>query len=167
MTGIAAYELLSPLAGTRQLHLKWPNDLLLDGGKCAGMLLEREEQHVVVGIGINLASAPDIAERSTAAFADGMHHPAFDPAALMPDLAKSFAEELARWRGEGLAPILARWQAQAHPRGTALSVSLGPDERIAGRFAGLAADGALMLEQNGGAHREVRAADVEIVREWN
>ncbi|WP_420605327.1 biotin--[acetyl-CoA-carboxylase] ligase [Novosphingopyxis sp.] len=164
VAGLAVHELLLPLAGSRNLSLKWPNDLLLDGTKCVGILLEREGDVVVLGIGINLASAPDIPGRATTAFAHG-DIPPIDPAALMPDLASRFAAALGRWRLAGLPPILSDWQARAHPLGTNLSVSLGLEEKVGGRFAGLAADGALMLEQDDGSVREIRAADVEIVRE--
>ncbi len=154
-----------PLAGQRELRLKWPNDLLLDGAKCTGILLERLGDVVVLGIGVNLASAPIIAGRITASFADGSDGPAFDPGALMTDLAGSFAAMLARWRNEGLPPILAAWENAAHPLGAVLSVSLGPDERLEGYYAGLAPDGALKLETGDGVLREIRAADVELVKE--
>ncbi len=163
VAAIAAHEMLRPLAGARHLQLKWPNDLLLDGAKCTGILLEREGDAVVLGIGINLAHAPDIPGRTTASFADG--GTMIDPAALMPDIAAAFAVTLERWRTAGMAAILQDWQARAHPRGAELSVSLGPDQKLFGRFAGLAADGALLLELGGGSLREIRAADVEIVRE--
>lgn len=165
MAGLAVHQVLEPLAQKRDLRLKWPNDLLLDGAKCAGMLLEREDGNVVLGIGINLASAPDIEGRRTAAFADGGQGAAFDPAALMPDLAHMFADALARWRGGPLGSILADWQDRAHEPGAQLAVSMGPDEKLHGRYAGLAPDGALMLEVADGSLREIRAADVEIVRE--
>lgn len=159
------HEAVSPLAGQRELRLKWPNDLLLDGAKCTGILLERFDDIVVLGIGINLASAPKIEDRQTASFADQSDGPAFDPGALMTDLARSFADALGRWRTGGLAPILAAWEARAHPIGAVLSVSLGPDERLEGYYAGLAPDGALKLETGEGVVREIRAADVELVKE--
>ncbi len=164
VAGLAAYQTLLPLAPGRTLRLKWPNDLLLDGHKCAGMLLERESDVVVLGIGINLAKAPDLADRQCASFHDGMAAP-FDPAALMTDLANAFSAALARWRTEPLAVLLGAWEARAHASGTPIAVSLGSDERLAGRYMGLASDGALRLELENGTVREIRAADVEIVKE--
>ncbi len=165
VAALAVHEAVSPLAGHRDLRLKWPNDLLLDDAKCTGILLERFENVVVLGIGVNLSFAPKIEGRQTASFADQSGRPAFDPRALMTDLARSFADALDRWRTGGLAPILAAWEALAHPVGATLSVSLGPDERLEGRYAGLAPDGAMKLETGDGTVREIRAADVELVRE--
>ena len=118
---------------------------------------------VVLGMGVNLAHAPDIPGRKTASFADV--GTVAEPAALMPELASAFAAMLERWRADRLPAILQEWEARAHPRGAELSVALGPDEKLVGRFGGLAADGALLLELADGSLREIRAADVEIVRE--
>ena len=163
VAAVAAHKVLLPLAGERALQLKWPNDLLLDGGKCTGILLEREGDLVVLGMGVNLAHAPDIPGRKTASFADV--GTVVEPAALMPELAAAFTAMLERWRADRLPAILQEWEARAHPRGAELSVALGPDEKLVGRFGGLAADGALLLELADGSLREIRAADVEIVRE--
>ena len=128
------------------------------------MLLEREKDAVVLGIGVNLASAPEIAGRLTASFDDRSAAP-FDPAALLVDLARNFAERLARWRAEPLQQTLADWESRAHAIGTPLSVSLGADEKLEGRYDGLASDGALFLRMTDGTRRQVHAADVDIIRE--
>src|SRR5690606_23287947 len=59
VAALAVYETVLPrLVGPRGLQLKWPNDVLLAGGKFCGLLLEREGESAVVGIGVNLAAAP-------------------------------------------------------------------------------------------------------------
>ena len=108
------------------------------------MLLEGQGGAVVCGIGVNLVQAPDLPGRPTAALADiGAAPP---PAEFAEALAHAFADELARWRADGLPQLVRRWEDQALPRGTAVTAH-GPDGKpVAGRYAGLTAEGALRLE---------------------
>ena len=67
-TGLALWEAVSPLLPPESrsgLRLKWPNDLLWEGRKTAGMLLEAATDHVFVGVGVNVAEAPPIADGGT------------------------------------------------------------------------------------------------------
>ena len=161
VAALALYETVLPrLADPRGLMLKWPNDLLLGGAKLAGILLEREGDLTVIGIGVNLAAAPELPDRATGALAARGPAPARD--AFASNLAASFARELDRWRSFGLAPMLARWQAAAHPPGAALSVHEGDGVAVSGQFAGLEEDGALRLRLGDGALRVVRAGDVAL-----
>jgi BirA family transcriptional regulator, biotin operon repressor / biotin---[acetyl-CoA-carboxylase] ligase len=150
---IRAVEAAAPATG---LMLKWPNDLLLGRAKLAGILLERQGERVVAGFGVNLALAPKVEGRETAALAPVA---LVSPEAFAPLLAASFARELARWRDDP-ASVAALWLESAHPVGTPLAVHAGPEERIEGRFAGLAEDGALRLLLPGGEERRIHAADV-------
>lgn len=138
--------------------LKWPNDLLVAGAKLSGILLERAEDAVVIGIGVNLAHHPDLPDRATTSLA---HHGAMvAPADFIETLAESVARWLARWRSEGLGPIRSAWLAAAHPAGTALSARLPDGNAIEGLFDGLDADGALILRLAAGERRVIHAADV-------
>lgn len=140
------------------LLLKWPNDLLLDGAKLAGILLERAEDAVVIGFGVNLAHHPDLPDRLTTSLA--AHNVIVAPEIFAELLAESVARWLARWRGEGIAPIRARWLERAHPVGTALTANLPDGSAIEGLFDGLAPDGALVLRLAEGARRVIHAGDV-------
>lgn len=126
--------------------LKWPNDLMLGDAKFAGILLERSGDRIVVGFGANLAQAPDIAGRQTAAL-----KPIADiaPRAFAPLLAGKFAQLLAMWRSSEPAQFAQAWMARAHPVGTPLEVHSGPGERIAGTFDGIEPDGAMRLKRDG------------------
>ncbi len=140
------------------VRLKWPNDLLLDGAKLAGILLERLGDAVVIGIGANLAHHPDLPDRpATSLAARGVE---VAPAAFLDTLAEAFARWLARWRGEGLTPVRVRWLERAHPVGTALSAQLPDGAVIQGLFDGLDHDGALILRLGGGERRVIHAGDV-------
>ncbi|WP_374944808.1 biotin--[acetyl-CoA-carboxylase] ligase [Sphingomonas sp.] len=138
--------------------LKWPNDLLLNGEKLSGILLERADHAVIIGIGANLAHHPDLPDRPATSLA--AHGVDVTPAAFLDTLVETFARWLARWRGEGLAPIRTRWLERAHPVGTALTARLPDGSALNGLFDGLDGDGALILRLGGGERRVIHAADV-------
>lgn len=162
LAGLALYDTVASLVAVPQtLQLKWPNDLLLHGAKLAGVLLERVGDTVIVGIGVNLAKSPDLADRRTIAISTV--GPAPDRNHFAEELSTHFALELDRWRSYGLDPILRRWCAAAHPVGTPLRVH-EPDGTLAeGRFAGLADDGTLKLRLADGSVRAIHAGDVMLV----
>ncbi len=144
-----------------QLQLKWPNDLLLDGAKLSGILLEGAGDAVVIGIGVNLAHHPtDLDRLATSLAAHGITP---DPADFLDTLVAAFALWLARWRGEGLAPIRARWLDRAHAPGTALTARLPDGSATDGLFVGLDNDGALILRLADGMTRVIHAADVFLI----
>lgn len=159
VAALAVYEtVLGRLGNPRELELKWPNDVLLGGGKFCGLLLEREGDTVVVGIGANLASAPEVADRRTRTLTE--FGPPPDRDAFAAELAAQFERELGRWRQYGLEPILNRWIGAAHPVGTSLTVHEPNGATVCGAFAGLEGDGALRLRLADGAVRVIHAGDV-------
>ena len=138
--------------------LKWPNDLLVDGAKLSGILLERVEDAVILGIGVNLAHHPENLDRAATSLA--AHGPAPDPALFAETLAESFERWVARWRGEGLASVRDRWLARAHPAGTALTARVADGSALDGLFDGLTSEGALILRLADGTRRVIHAGDV-------
>lgn len=138
--------------------IKWPNDLLIDGAKLSGILLERAGEAVVIGIGVNLAHHPDLPDRLTTNLA--AQGAPVDPATFLDVLADSFSSWLARWRQQGLDPVRLRWLDRSHPAGTALATHLPDGSRVHGLFEGLDAEGALILREAGGNRRIVHAGDV-------
>ena len=161
VAALAVYEaVLGHVSSPRALQLKWPNDVLLGGAKLAGILLERSGDAAVIGIGVNLAAAPHLPDRP--AWHLARSGPAPDRDLFAHQLAASFDRELDRWRQFGLAPILSRWLAGAHPVGSPLTVH-GPDgASIAGAFDGLEPDGALRLRLADGQCRVIHAGDVSL-----
>lgn len=156
LAGLALHEVVSAkLPIPHSALLKWPNDLLIGHAKLAGILLEREGDAVVVGIGVNLVSAPHVEGRATIALAGLTDAPPRDQFAA--DLAAQFAVELDRWRAYGLTPVLARWLAAAHPLGTRLSI-----DGLAGSFAGLTDEGLLLLRLADGSLTTVNAGEVRL-----
>lgn len=137
--------------------LKWPNDLLVDGAKLSGILLERVEDAVIIGFGVNLAHHPVDLDRPATSIA--AHAPAPDSEVFAEALAEILARWLSRWR-DGIAPVRDRWLARAHPLDTALTARLADGTSMEGLFDGLDAQGALILRLADGTTRVIHAGDV-------
>ena len=162
VAGLAVLEAVAPFVPPPHLpQLKWPNDVLIGAAKLSGILLERDNDAVVIGIGVNLAAAPPVEGRETIALAQ--FGPAPDRDTFAAALARQFDLELGRWRSFGLEPLLRRWQAAAHPPGTPLLLGEPGETPLAGHFAGLAADGALQLRLADGTTRTVHAGEIRLV----
>jgi BirA family biotin operon repressor/biotin-[acetyl-CoA-carboxylase] ligase len=142
------------------LALKWPNDVLLNGGKLSGILLEMVRGQVVVGIGVNLAQAPVLADRKTAALADVIAAPDVEHFARV--LAEQFADNLAFWRADNLGGTLERFLGLSiHALGSPVTVHDTDGSVLTGTFAGLEeSDGALRLRLADGSERVIRAGDI-------
>jgi BirA family biotin operon repressor/biotin-[acetyl-CoA-carboxylase] ligase len=155
--GLALIETLDVAVPGQALMLKWPNDLMLAGKKLGGILLERSGDRVAAGFGVNLAAAPELEGRQAASLAGKLI-----PQAFAPLLAAGFARLLGLWRTSESSAMARAWQERAHLPGTRLSVHVGKDESVSGRFAGLEPDGALRLMLDDGRIEVVRAGDVEL-----
>ena len=150
LAALALLEALEELTPSSRLSLKWPNDVLIDGRKVAGILLDSRVGQsasldwIVIGFGANLAAAPDVGGA-------GVLPEPCDPA----DAACRLLARIDHWRQvrllDGFAPVRAAWLHRAHPRGTWLRVR-GAGHDAAGAFEGLSDDGALLLATGGKVH---------------
>ncbi|WP_257550244.1 biotin--[acetyl-CoA-carboxylase] ligase [Sphingopyxis sp. DBS4] len=159
VVAVALAKVVKIFAPSVLLELKWPNDLLVDGAKCSGILLERSGDSVVIGIGVNLASAPRLPDRKTFCFADSGI--AIDRDRFAEALAVALTDALWAWRQEGVESIVRAWLPLGHPVGTPLRVS---EQGIDGSFDGLAPDGALRLRRADGEVMLIHAGDIELRR---
>ena len=154
------------LAVPARVRCKWPNDVLVDGRKVAGLLLETATEAdgrvdwAVLGIGLNLASFPERTEGAFPAIslveagADGA-----TPAGMLERVLSGFVSQLAAWEEAGFAPTRHAWKALAHRPDEALTVRLGEGgEHVTGRFVDIDETGALILEVAGG-RRTIAAGD--------
>jgi BirA family biotin operon repressor/biotin-[acetyl-CoA-carboxylase] ligase len=147
------------------LRCKWPNDVLIDGRKCAGILLESSTaadgrlEWVVVGCGINVASHPESPDYPVTSIkaAGG----ASDLAGLLRSYAMRFLHWLTLWRDAGFEPLRAAWLARAGAAGHAMRVRLG-QTTVEGSFETIDAGGALVLGLEGGRRRVIAAGEVMI-----
>lgn len=159
MSGLAVHSAVSTyILEKPDLRLKWPNDLMLGGAKLSGILLEVVSGAVIVGIGVNLAHAPDVPDRKITSLSEHCLAPERD--AFAATLSSLFNIELERWRKGGLAPLLRRWQSAAHPIGTPLWVNAPGEPVLSGTFAGLTDDGSLKLSLANGTTRAIYAGDI-------
>ena len=159
---LALYEIAALYAPDAALQIKWPNDVTAGGAKLSGILLERTGDAVVIGIGVNLASHPDLSDRKTTSLA-ALTGTAPDVTFFLEGLAEAFHRLLDQWRGGDLDQIIKRWRVHAHPVGTLLKVSLPDGDRLEGFYDGLSDDGALRLRLADGAVRVIHAGDVFLV----
>lgn len=138
--------------------LKWPNDVLLNGGKVAGILLESGSQgagvsSLCIGIGVNLIAAPDPAQVEPGALRPvsllsetGLR---LAPETFLDHLAPAYAAREARFVAEGFAPIRADWLAHAARLGERITARTGRDTRE-GIFETVDASGNLVLRTGTG-----------------
>jgi BirA family biotin operon repressor/biotin-[acetyl-CoA-carboxylase] ligase len=151
----AALAVADIVPAGREVRVKWPNDVLVDGGKIAGILLESaigqtgQVQHVVAGIGVNVGFAPRLPEMRYPGSALGG-----SVEAGLEKLAAALAARLAEWRREGFETVRAAWLAKAGPLGAEVDVKLG-EGLVRGRFAGLDREGALLLDTATGPRKIV------------
>ncbi|GGA04165.1 MAG: biotin--[acetyl-CoA-carboxylase] ligase [Sphingomonadales bacterium CG12_big_fil_rev_8_21_14_0_65_65_10] len=159
LAGVALHEVVGELVPPpAKVQLKWPNDLMVGGAKMAGILLEGTGDAVVLGIGVNLAQAPELPDRETIAMAQ--FGPAPDRDTFAERLAAQWKADLERWRTYGLAPLVNRWEAAAHPKGTRLAAEIAGEGRIAGTFDGLTEEGAARLRLDNGEVRAIHAGEL-------
>ena len=158
VAAIALGDAFDRLAGPLpRLRYKWPNDLLVDGRKIAGILLESETipagaaDFVVIGIGVNLVSAPRDSEFPATSLAEA-GCVGVSPPRLLEAFARHFAEWAERWREEGFAPVRAAWLERASGLGEGIRVRL-EHQTFDGRFLDLDHDGALLLDAAEGCRR--------------
>jgi BirA family biotin operon repressor/biotin-[acetyl-CoA-carboxylase] ligase len=132
--------------------LKWPNDVLVGGAKIAGILLEHADDATIIGIGLNVLQAPsNIAYKATTVVAGGGIASVDGARDILLD---RLARHIDAWSRDGFAAVREQWLRRSHPIGTAIRANAG-GLSIAGAFAGLDADGALLLDTAAGRQRIV------------
>src|SRR3990170_31788 len=152
LAGVVTFDTVAKLVGDdarQELLLKWPNDVLLGGGKVAGMLLENagdateKRGAVVIGTGINLTTHPEVSPQAATSLAV---HGGTATAQEALEVLAATTDEWLRRGGEGASfPTVRRaWLDRAGPTGRPLRVHLNGDE-AEGIFAGLDSAGALRL----------------------
>ncbi len=145
------------------LKIKWPNDVLLKGGKISGILLESSivpdgRRAVVIGCGVNVAHAPKEAMYATATLRDA--GAAVSAEELFAYLCQSMARELARWgEGTNMPETRELWLRWATGVGKQITVNM-PNASIEGIFRDIDDTGCLILEKPDGSLQSIAAGDL-------
>ncbi|WP_250003128.1 biotin--[acetyl-CoA-carboxylase] ligase [Actinoplanes sp. M2I2] len=170
LAGVALREAVERVAEV-DAALKWPNDLLVSGGKCAGILAEVSGDAVVVGIGLNVTTRaeelPETAELpATSLRVAGAAVTDRDP--LVRALLRGFASWYAGWREAGgdaeMSGLLAAYRRGCATIGQQVRVMLPAGETLTGEATGVDGDGQLVVRTVDGADHRVSAGDVVHVR---
>lgn len=150
-------------SGADKPSIKWPNDVLVNGAKISGILLESEilpggTRAVVIGCGVNIVHAPlDANYRATTLNEAGSSVSAEE---LFARLYQSMAEELTTWnRGRGVAAVRGNWLDYAQGIGKPMTVNL-PDRSISGTFKDIDHSGCLILVDRDNRTQTIAAGDV-------
>ena len=154
---LAVADLATHFAPQAAIAVKWPNDVLAEGRKLSGILLEAGPGWLAIGVGINLATYPaDTEFPATSLAALGVTPPT--PDAALRVLAARFAHWLSLWRAQAFEPLRAAWLARAGGLGLPIRARLPHEERH-GAFEGIDATGALLLRDASGL-RAITAGEV-------
>jgi len=165
VAGVALRRAVADLGGA-EISLKWPNDLVSNGAKLAGLLIEGvttpwRRFAAVVGFGVNLAISPPGLAYPTTNLSRLLGRPV-GPDDLFPRLARRFDAMLALWaRGAGFAAIREEWLASAAGLGGPIHVS-GPRGARGGVFEGIDLQGRLLM-RSGDSVEIIESADLTLI----
>ena len=163
VAALAVYDMFGTIGEPgHQAHLKWPNDILLNDHKVAGILLEAETgggdvpEWVILGLGVNVGIFPGDTDFPATSFrAEGWGATEID---CLNGFARDFLKWTNTWREDGFAPIRKNWLWRCHGLGEEIEVRL-ENETLTGVFTDLDEDGALLLKTGEGM-RKITAGDV-------
>lgn len=162
IAALALADAVDTMTGSYGLvRLKWPNDLLVDGAKISGILLEATmladgRRAVVCGFGLNLSHHPELPDYKAADLA-GLGYQ-ISPEQAFTALAASLARHMQRWREAPFSSCLDDWRSRAVGIGAPIRVRL-ENRELNGIFAGLDPEGRLVLE-TGDTRQTIAAGDV-------
>ena len=171
VAALAVSDMVARFAPSAIIRLKWPNDVLAEGRKIAGILLESESgpggrpNWVIIGVGVNLVASPESTALPAISLAElGVTPPPpFDRSdggtGAVECLDETFTKWYETWRVGGFAPVREAWLSRAQGLGQRIRVRLA-NEEIRGVFRDIDDTGALVLGMPGGVTRTISAGEV-------
>lgn len=167
LTAVAGAETLISLTQLK-VSIKWPNDILVNGKKIAGILTEMRAQmgvidYVVVGLGLNVSTRRfphDIRGRATSLLIETGEH--FSRAGIIREYLRWYEEYYELLKGVGFEPVLERWKELADIIGRQIMISVNSQKYVAS-VQGIDKDGALILEDTKGELHRISSGDVTMV----
>jgi BirA family biotin operon repressor/biotin-[acetyl-CoA-carboxylase] ligase len=166
--GASAAAAIAEETGARPA-IKWPNDVLLDGRKVVGILVETESEmdrvhHVIAGIGVNLNAPLRSFPRAMRARATSLLAATgrrVDRAAFTARLLAALEARYGRFLSVGFSSVRAEWESFSCLTGRDVRVA-GVEGEVSGRVLGLDEDGALRLRTSDGGVRRIVAGEVTV-----
>jgi BirA family biotin operon repressor/biotin-[acetyl-CoA-carboxylase] ligase len=168
VAGVAVAAAVAAETGRRPA-IKWPNDVLLEGRKVAGILTEMDGEvervhHVIAGIGVNLnvpaaAFPPELRTKATSLFAVTGRR--IDRAAFAARLLAQLEARYGRYLAVGFPSVRTEWESYSCLRGAEVGI-VAPDGEVEGRVLGLDADGALRVRRHDGRIAHIVAGEVAV-----
>ena len=154
--GVAVARALASL-GIEGVQLKWPNDLLHAGRKLGGILIELHGDAAVIGIGLNLRLRAGVRAAIAQAVTDLASISAQLPQRnrLLAAILIELAPVLEQFAARGFAPLRGEWMDRHAHQGKPVTLASGDGTTVVGRAAGVAEDGALLLETAQGLERYI------------
>jgi|TARA_B110000263_G_scaffold227961_1_gene220666 BirA family biotin operon repressor/biotin-[acetyl-CoA-carboxylase] ligase len=166
VAALALSDAINAVAPKIRVEIKWPNDLLVDGRKIAGILLEgnvnetSKRRSLVVGMGVNVTSHPKNpgSIQATSLAREGSKAEFYD---LLNPAAHGMGRWIGIWNAQGFGPIRSEWMNRAVGIGGEVEVRMA-EKTVAGVFQSVDDSGALVVSNSGGEHT-VKAADVFLI----
>lgn len=164
IAALAVGEAIGSVAPPMDVLYKWPNDVLLNGRKVSGILLESETSGdelawLVLGVGVNVAHFPKEANFP----ATSLHFEGAPKTLTVEELLQAFCRYFLswtnRWLEEGFAPVRAAWSRHAYRKGDEIEARL-PQETMRGRFLDIDESGCLILLLPDGSERHIAYGEV-------
>lgn len=150
VTGLAIYDVLSAVLGKdRNLTIKWPNDILVDGAKISGTLVEADEKSIFTGIGINLVAKPENIQYPTVTLQEISNA---DTSSVMRSLVERWGDYYEMWNTYGFSSLVTSYNSRMHFIGQQIRFSLDRDKEnwFSGKCLGVNENGHLLIEDSEG-----------------
>ncbi|MBY0564464.1 MAG: biotin--[acetyl-CoA-carboxylase] ligase [Hyphomonadaceae bacterium] len=157
-TALAIADAIDGELGAARTTLKWPNDVMVDGAKAAGILIDNGGSWLALAFGVNLASSPKQIDQPTTSLAEALAAAAPAPLVFFERLRPHLRHWFGQLQRVGFEPLRAAWLARAHGLGALARVALG-EATVEGRLTGLSSRGELELGTPSG-RRLIAAGDV-------
>lgn len=160
----AVANIVQELTPLSTVQCKWPNDVLINGKKVSGILIESETSFglmkpwAIIGIGLNVTTAPDGVDFPAAALKDFVTK-TINKFLVFQMLTESLAKGLALWRQQGFAPVRSLWSSMAWQYGQEIVLE-NEGERLKGVHQGINDSGALLLREPSGKCRAIISGTV-------
>ncbi len=162
INGLALYDVVKPYAsGSHVLTIKWPNDVLIDGAKISGTLIETDVEAIYVGIGVNVATKPQGMPYPVVALSEIAH---VDVAVLTRQLLDTWMDYFELWDRQGFQPLITRYNARLYRVEERITFALDRDKSdwISGTCLGVSLEGQLLIRDDEGRITAHSAGDVDI-----